>query len=54
MREMVGRTLSSTELFSLICGVTLMTRPTATDCGVVVMFDRVLVCPWLVSDLTWK
>ncbi|GAB1412739.1 hypothetical protein MASR1M97_14750 [Candidatus Desulfobacillus denitrificans] len=54
MREMVGRTLSSTELLSLICGVTLITRPTATDCGVVVRLVSVLVCPWLVSDLTWK
>jgi hypothetical protein len=34
MREMVGRTLSKTELFSLICGVTLITRPTAIPTAV--------------------
>jgi len=33
---MVGRTLSTTMSLSLICGVTLTTRPTETDCGVVV------------------
>src|SRR5579885_1898026 len=37
VREIVGRTFSITTLFSLICGVTLITSPTGTVCGVVVI-----------------
>jgi hypothetical protein len=40
--EMVGRTLSRMLPFSLICGVTLMTRPTETDFAVEV---KLLVVP---------
>ena len=36
MPEMVGRTLSVMSPLALICGVTDMTMPTDTDCGVVV------------------
>ena len=35
VREMVGRTLSTTESFSLICGTTLMMNPTGTELTVV-------------------
>src|SRR5215831_10352666 len=42
--EIVGFTFSSTTLLSLICGVTFMTKPTATELGVVV--NVVSVCVW--------
>ena len=35
VREIVGRTLSSTLSFSLICGVTVMMKPTGTEFTVV-------------------
>src|SRR5687767_9880189 len=41
----VGRTLSTTMSFSLICGVTFMTKPTGTSCGVVLMTAGVMVFP---------
>ena len=52
---MVGLTFSMTASLSLICGVTLTTSPTDTDCGVVVY---VVFVPTLavvvVSALTLK
>ncbi len=46
-REMVGRTLRVTASSRLICGVTDMTKPTGTVCGVLVK----VVCEvvWLVT-----
>ena len=54
MREMVGRTLSMTVSVSLIWGVTLMMKPTATVLGVVVILVVLIPCVVLVSDLTVK
>ena len=54
-REIIGRTLRSTVLLSLICGVMIITKPTETEFGVVVTVDcdgpEVL---FVVSDLTVK
>ena len=41
MRDRLGRRLSSTVSFSETCGVTFMTKPTGTECTVVVKVVRV-------------
>src|SRR6185312_7027468 len=46
LREMVGRMLSSTVSFSLICGTTDMRKPTGTELTVVVNVVSAVV--WLV------
>src|SRR5690349_15077275 len=41
----VGRTLSTTTSVSLTCGVTFITKPTGTSCGVVLMVAGLVTAP---------